>query len=216
MICTRNSVTRFIELFQSIHPPHWFFFQTLTFRPQLRESDAFAAKRFLDKLRKNLQNRFPRMGAIYYQQLHKDGDLHYHVFFFFFDDDDLPLRKKAKVSDFRIFVFRAWNKIQSGNLKWQANLLKKYKKNHLSLDYALQGIRIRTPNDPPSPRKPHWWGVWNKRVLVAHSTKTSRKEVLREYTLHFRTEASRQLKLHPMTSTERSRKRREIRPPEFF
>jgi len=204
----------FLTVMESIPDGTPLYHQTLTFCPPT--TDLAYTKKLLNMLLGNLHKQFRSMGSVYTRELHETGALHYQLLFFHFD------LTYSEMEDFRLEfgrkVFGAWNNLQNERLIRQANQIKIYKKNFETTRYITKAVEVnplaasltrQVSVIPVMKREPAiWWGRRPKKVFDKYTSLPDRQEVLRQFKWKYTDVV---LKTNPLTSTQRSRRYREMK-----
>ena len=164
---SERSIRRLVNLFIGLEDTPYIYPQTLTFWPA--EFNPTMAKRLLDALLSNLHKCFD-MASIQVKHYHKTGSIHYHVLFAFWDK--VPFAPSRMRAEFGSRVFKAWNKLQEGQLRRCANRMTEHESNLSALRYLLR--RVRISKQPTKAQR--WWTYRNARLLREKAQPLSRAE----------------------------------------
>ena len=167
----RDSIRRFVQFMLGLEAPPFMFHQTLTFSPP--EKDAKAAKVKLNRL---LDNRFIR-GAVYSEEIQRNGGFHYQVLLFYYEKHPLPFPPSKMEEGVRAAVFEAWNRYNGSRLAQVANKLKRCKFNDVSIEYLAKEALFR---DARAAGMTNWWGKRKTKFLVKRPTPPTKREVARK------------------------------------
>ena len=169
---SKDSVRRLVRLFLGLHPPAYFFHQTLTLCPP--QLDASLAKITLNRLLDNLTQRFPTMGVIYVEERQKRGGVHYHALLYFFDANALPFAPSKMRGKLRCLIYRVWNGLSLKKLAKRAN---KMTQPNPDVDYLIKEARASRALGKLGKGDSHWWGLRNRALFDQYSTAPSKAEV---------------------------------------
>jgi hypothetical protein len=157
--CSRSSLRRFISLYLKLKPTPYWYHQTLTFRECITDVRAahILLNRFLDRVRK----RFPDFLQIYVREYQERGAIHFHLLLISYRCHFQSAAGLMEVLGPELF--RQWNEVVGGNLRWEANQLKIRRKSRFGLRYLLEEVRINPLKK--SLRQLHWFGIRNSSQI---------------------------------------------------
>jgi hypothetical protein len=167
---TQSTMKRFLSVALSLGKPARFCHQTLTFKQEKRS--IHEVKKPLNTLLDTLHKRHSMVSlyAVEWSQKHR---LHIHVLFLFYESP--PYNGKHWLNRFGREVFKAWNRLNQGELVRQANLTTLPE--ILDPTYLCKSVRVLKVGETKSRDPANWWGLRNKEMLHRHAVPADKEQI---------------------------------------
>ena len=173
---SRKAVNRFIHCGLRIMAakPALYFHQILSFPKPIYETKV--AKAIFNKFMKGVSKyyRDSELAVLHIQERRNDGTIHFHLCFVFFSAEKMPYSPSRMHRDFRTDIYKRWNGLNNLKLVHVANQLKQHEFDLETLRYFCRAVEV--PETGTKRPESNWWGLWNKKLVLKHSSPPSMKQ----------------------------------------